>query len=55
MSTKGSPPTGLLEKVSIVRQGTTITILGKSFNPLNVHKDNPIWPQLDAALKNIGK
>jgi hypothetical protein len=55
MATQPKQPKGLRETVSIVRYGSTIRVLGESFHPLNVHQDNPVWPQLDAALKAVGK
>lgn len=55
MATKNTGLTGLRETVTIVRPGTTIVILGESFNPLNVQKGNPIWSQVDDALTRAGK
>jgi hypothetical protein len=49
-------PRSFREKVSVTRRrGTTITMLGKSLRPLNVHADNPIWAKLDEALREKGK
>jgi hypothetical protein len=46
---------GLREKVSIIRYGNIIQILGDSFAPLDVKPDNPIYAELDKALAAKGK
>jgi hypothetical protein len=38
-----------------VPYGSTIVILGESFKQLDIHADNPSYPQLDEGLRAIGK